>query len=444
MGKKKVKNKRKTELRIIFFIILVAAALFIISTYAWFSTQKNVSITNLTGKVEVAEGLEISLNAKDWTNQLTLGDGEEEYSLTDSTKGEGKFGPYAGHRNITPKELLPVSTTGNVTGQKITDLVMLRGTVDGGIKLHKIVATNEALAADPNPESHNSAVDKYPGYFAFDAFLKNNSKDAIDDILQLNYDSSVQVKQDGNAEAGLQNTVRVAIAQYTADGQTTGTGINALRPGLAPATMQDVDQILQRTGATDNNSAGTYIKDVAIWEPNSNDHVSYIIDNNNKITWSVADAKTYFGQTVDAATKISYTTTSKIPTYALKESAAIYTATINDIYNWSGTETHLEKQRTLQTTRTLDEESGEVLDYSISEGVQNLLSADENNGEFKIPAASIIRIRVYVWLEGQDVDCINWASYGGGITVNLGMVKDSTVGSHETDMQEGDEGTENT
>ena len=74
MGKKSTKNKRKSELRIIFFIILVAAAMFIISTYAWFSTQRNVSITNLSGTVEVAEGLEISLNAKEWFNEIVLND----------------------------------------------------------------------------------------------------------------------------------------------------------------------------------------------------------------------------------------------------------------------------------------------------------------------------------------------------------------------------------
>ena len=58
MKKNSKKSKRKSELKTMFFIILVAAVMFIISTYAWFSTQKNVSITNLQGTVEVAEGLQ--------------------------------------------------------------------------------------------------------------------------------------------------------------------------------------------------------------------------------------------------------------------------------------------------------------------------------------------------------------------------------------------------
>jgi len=51
MGRKKADKKKRNEFKIIFFIILVAAVLFIVSTYAWFSTQRNVSITNLGGIV---------------------------------------------------------------------------------------------------------------------------------------------------------------------------------------------------------------------------------------------------------------------------------------------------------------------------------------------------------------------------------------------------------
>ena len=37
---------------------------------------------------------------------------------------------------------------------------------------------------------------------------------------------------------------------------------------------------------------------------------------------------------------------------------------------------------------------------------------------------------MYVWLEGQDVDCTNLASHGGGIEVNLGLVKNEEVTSN--------------
>ena len=33
---------------------------------------------------------------------------------------------------------------------------------------------------------------------------------------------------------------------------------------------------------------------------------------------------------------------------------------------------------------------------------------------------------MYVWLEGQDVDCINYASLGGSMTINVGLSKPGT------------------
>ena len=33
-----------------------------------------------------------------------------------------------------------------------------------------------------------------------------------------------------------------------------------------------------------------------------------------------------------------------------------------------------------------------------------------------------------MWLEGQDVDCINYASHGGGIHLDLGLIKGKTAG----------------
>lgn len=47
-------------------VMLVAfmAIMLVTSTYAWFAKEKNVTIGNLKGIVNVVEGLEISLDAK--------------------------------------------------------------------------------------------------------------------------------------------------------------------------------------------------------------------------------------------------------------------------------------------------------------------------------------------------------------------------------------------
>ena len=376
MGRSK-KNKKKSEMNAMFFIILLALVIFIISTYAWFSTQRNVSITNLNGTVEVAEGLEISLDAQNWSNGLVLGEEEGQLDIIDNA--------YAGNKNLKPSEMLPVSTLGQVSGQQ-QDLQMLRGKITNSIQLSDIKAMVET---ESNPDS-----DTFPGYFAFDVFLKNSSKqDELDDVLQLNYDSSLEIMETDKSSTGLQNTARVAFAKYN------GTS----------DVMADQATILKETAGIGVGAGTSYITDVAIWEPNSNDHVDYIVQNNNKITGAGA----------------SFNATTQMDTYALKSTSI--GQTIADIYKWDGTESNLSKQNVLQTTKTSTE------DYSIAEGVQNLVSTTDGSTTFGIAPNAICRIRIYLWLEGQDVDCINYASHGGGIKVNIGLVKGSEEGSHELD-----------
>ena len=107
----------------------------------------------------------------------------------------------------------------------------------------------------------------------------------------MNYDSSLKISEDGNATVGLQNTVRVALAKYGTGEITSGTGSNAVREGVADV-MANQTTILQKTGAIEGG-APVYLSDATIWEPNSSDHAQYIVDNNNVITWSAADAQKY-------------------------------------------------------------------------------------------------------------------------------------------------------
>ena len=302
---------------------------------------------------------------------------------------------YSGNHNLSPSEMLPVSTLGLVSGSQ-TDLKMLRGKIENSKELSEIKSMVET---DNTPSSST-----YPGYFAFDIFLKNNSKTDNDDELQLNYDSLLEILEADKSATGLQNTARVAFALYngTAD------------------VMAEQAEILKQTAGIGVGSSPVSIKNVAIWEPNSNDHVPYIVQNNNKITWSSADAVKYATKQLGNGSK-GFDVNTQMPTYGLKDSSI--GSSISDIYKWDGSESNIQKQNTLQTTKKAES------DYTIKEGVQNLISTTDGTSKFTIPANKICRIRIYLWLEGQDVDCINYASHGGGVKVNIGLVKGSTVGA---------------
>ena len=412
----KQKNSRK-RLNSLVLLVAFTAIMLIVSTYAWFSTQKNVTIGGLYGKVNVAEGLQISLDALNWKNEIDLSNAgiTEYFAQTNATLGKNYdlTNPYEGRTNVTPTELLPVSTTGTSNeGIGIQRLNMYRGENTEGIKLTDTKLLPEEAAS---------------GYYAIDLFLQNSSSekavtDNIADLLRLESNSSVTVNS-GKGTTGLQNTLRVGFALFDNAGGNTNDVLVSATP--------DQSQILNAT-KTQN------IIDVAIWEPNASGakvmnkegtavetyaaHVDYIVQNNNNIKWTVADADEYFNKTIDAPAVVKYEADDAIPTFALTSASAAATevdgataGSIANIYDWATPATGLQKQVTLQTANT---------------GVGNdpvqlisVTSTDDSAVNFSIAPGEYHKIRMYVWLEGQDVDCINYASLGGGITLNVGLSK---------------------
>lgn len=383
------KNQRNSRKRLNSLILLVAftAIMLIVSTYAWFSAQQNVSITNLTGIVNVVEGLQISLDAVNWSDTLDL----STLDIIDNA--------YTGHTNFKPTELLPVSTDGRA-GASAKELPMYRGTNTEKVKLSSILPVDTTLTgaddATTNPET-------YPGYIAFDVFLQNSGEGTENEVLQLNSDSKVTVLEDGgNPSVGLQNTVRVAFAQFSGVGEISDTG----------TTLTD------KTNAT-----ASYISDVAIWEPNANAHVANIVGNNNKLILDEVDSTKW--ELTNDGTYDKFTATQAVPTYGLTASSVVANKnSIANIYDWKATPTNttdkgkIAMQYTVQTNTLADE--------SATNPVMDLKSSKDGTTNFAIPANKIVKLRVYVWLEGQDVDCTSYASHGGGIDVNIGLIKGET------------------
>ena len=130
------KNSRK-RLNALILLVAFTAVLLIVSTYAWFSTQKNVTLSNLDGTVKVAEGLQVSLDADNWSNSIDFSTFtpqtalKQQYTTTD--------------HNLIPTEMLPVSTTATEnldktgTGTGIKELSFYRGTNIDSIKLFLMI-----------------------------------------------------------------------------------------------------------------------------------------------------------------------------------------------------------------------------------------------------------------------------------------------------------------
>ena len=492
-------NQRNSRKRLNSLILLVAftAVMLIVSTYAWFSAQKNVTISNLEGKVNVAEGLMVSLDAKTWSQEVDFEDYDQnESSVTGAANYKAslktiKDGSELGDNdglyiiNNIPTELIPVSTTGKAD---ITETSVTIGdntvTTTNGYQVNTVTGSEELnFYAGVNVEGHElydvkiadltetvATQTDFPGYFAIDIFLQNSSKigesetqGEAEETLQLNTNSLLQLVTGGSATTGLQNTARVALAMYEPVDGASLTSAESTVTSSAYVTANQ-SQIL-------NAYKGATISDVAIWEPNASDHIDAIITNVNDTNPVTSDAtvNTLYGGSLttieDTVHYINLASTTLVPTFALTYPSMAVEDTlkgseskgISNIYNWTTTDGKtagsLSRQIALQTEKS-------AADYTIADGgVRNLISitsdgtavyktgattADVTNSEYVDAAESgvvtfdmlkntVVKCRLYVWLEGQDVDCINVASHGSGIHLDLGLVKGQKVGSGATE-----------
>lgn len=404
MGKRTKESKKRINSLIL--LIAFTAILLIVSTYAWFTTQRDVTVANLKGTVEVAESLEISLDAQNWSQRIEIGEAINNDTFLKGISNEnGTL-----NSNYIPKELLPASTDGSADG---IVLPMYAGTLNGN-KLSGIIACDET-ATDTDPKAALSEDNRYAGYFAFDIFLRNSARNSTGtDPLFLNNNTSLSVLKTsdvygntignyvgntlkgvgyngqtyvGDEKSGIQNTVRVGLALFKNTAELTAT-----QAEVRTATV----------GATKT------IGSVAIWEPNSNAHDAQVVTKNGPKGTPI---KTRDGD-------LTMSSTAKFKTFAIMKDDAI--DDIANVYDW--TDDKLTQQNTVQTETGDWDENGKLKKPEGATGVALKTVADSNTA-FAIAKNQISRIRVYVWLEGQDPDCINLASYGGGIELNLGLEK---------------------
>ena len=175
----------------------------------------------------------------------------------------------------------------------------------------------------------------------------------------------------------------------------------------ASSTDTQIDILKKTESETDNG-----IKDIAIWEPNANDHVEYIVENNNKLVNGASDLD-------------DFGASAPVDTYAVNGKAA----SLENVYNIA--DEGVTKQVTCRTQKT-SETNYKINTTSAVVGADRVgkpINLTNTRGqEFQITSNSVSKLRVYLWLEGQDVDCINVASQGGGIELDLGLTRDDFVG----------------
>jgi len=359
MGRRSRKSKRK--INSLFMTLILTAILLIMSTYAWFSANKQVQINLFRAKVSAAEGLQISLDGQTWGSSVDV----SQSILADLAKPTASGGFGTGTDGIHyqfPEELVPVSSDGTITSG---DMNFRYGDV----------------SADGTTLTDTDAVSAQGGgkFIAFDCYFKNSSSQSTDKF-QLDANSAITIGTDdtntaGVDETGVQNTgleysVRAGLVLYGATAAMTADGatVRALTPASGDTTP------IQPKGF--------------IWEPSCKSHINEVVLNDST---RVPAANTQFR-------------TLALNSTASGTVAGINTATV-------GSNTALTEQPSVQTEGT-----------SLASAM-TMTSTESTPSDLELKGNAIMKTRIYIWLEGQDPDCNDTASTGKYINVLLKFTK---------------------
>lgn len=326
---KREKN-RKRKILLALLLVVFTGVILTANTYAWFTSNKTITVDAIDVQVTTANGIQVSTDATNWKTVITNTDLNN--TLLASTL-------YPTNTNQLPFKstnalIAPVSTGGTVDSGKLKMYLGELGTDSNDNTVLTTTAETDTKGAVGN-------------YVAFDLFflVTQNS------VVKLGSGSSVTTST-GATNKGLKNAARVA---WISEGNAAAGDVSSAQ-GLA------------------NGSAGT----LRIWEPNNNVHTDA----------AIADALSTYGMTV--------TSNQVIANYYGVDAVISTGVPLNPIT--PGTNF---KQVTPQ--------------LATGDGA---LTADQT--WFNL-TAGITKVRFYLWVEGQDVDCENNAS-GDAISFNMNFV----------------------
>lgn len=447
-------GKKARKIRKLIITCTLSAVVLIVSTYTWFIGIQTVHVNPFEIEIAATEGLYLSLDGKEWSYELDV----------------MQASAYANNTNqLKNVELVPMSSVGDLdptsSTMKLYEKASLT-TSPGGYRLLASRVNNNTASTitvgEGDDQKTKTLYKEQNGYIAFDLFVKNLSGNEYyyenqplnEEAIYLNFDSIVKVKTNGSDSqelTGIENSVRVAFAQIGRVKATTTD--EELITGLTCNIDTDEDsETFGKPIYTTSTGVTGICRDAQIWEPNDTKHVQ------NAINWykeSCLTRKTD-GDTVNLPTSYNVNTktdgtsnavychadggatktymnanNNALPTYAISNPIAV---TDNvDVYDGAVYNTYLKN-----TAKYTDVQSGvekgykgaaNKTDYKLVEfpyftdTMKNKLGM--SRPEFMTLAPnSITKVRVYIWLEGQDIDNYDFAQLGKTISINFGFTKE--------------------
>ena len=433
-------NKQSRRIRNLVLLCSICAVVLVVSTYAWFIGMKTVNVSSFDVEIAATDGLSLSLNGQYWSDTVSIS--KDNYKPSESVTTASSI--YANSTNTWGgKGLVPISSIGQVDAKSSRLIMFEKGsltTTPGGYRLMASRVDNTTVT--PKQEEGN-------GFVAFDLFVRNLSGSAYyaeynqlnEEAIYLTQNSTVSVVNSGSSDpqnqTGIENSVRVAFAQIgrvEAEKDDTDGKISSEKAGL----VQGI------SCGTDADSKVTKICDryAQIWEPNDTKHVQNAINWYKtaciKRTGSDLTAPESYSGTCGTLANGSYSQTYAVGTViGYDDKIDVYDSGVdadnNPIYN--GYTTSISTTKISGVTKTTDtniiattlkdnEADAKLYEYDYFTDTEKMLTGMDRPTFITLAPNSITKIRVYVYLEGQDVDNYDFASLGKQIKVNFGFTKE--------------------
>lgn len=364
---KTTKKQKKSNLKVSLLLLLLAAVLLISSTYAWFIANNTATISTINVKVETVEGIQISVDADARKDTITNAD------IT------GAGSTYAGAVNQLPGVLKPVSSGAQSTNVTTSQLDMFDVTAADSTDTTGTNVGRKKMVATKATDTHGTTGN----YITFDLFLNLQSTEAKDLYITANskvaWDATRAAADTNTAyqsDKGLQNASRVAFMVFN----------NALTADKTTA---------QGWTYTDGSANSAFV----LWEPNADAHTAAAIEN------AVVEAPYDVPHTNRADLEGE---TKKVPLPYSGVKAAFDAA--QNVYYWNATAANYAS-------------SFQAITPTIATNVANT-----DRQKLITLKPGVTKMRIYMWLEGQDVDCYTGAS-GTYLNFNLQFQVDTVTGA---------------
>ncbi len=400
--------KQKRNVRNLAAVTTLTAIILIVSTYAWFIGLDEVRVENFTVTIAATDSLELSLDGANWTDEIDIDPLTIESIYTGNTNswtGTDKDGNVVG--------LIPMSSVGEMDATASRMMMYEKASLTTDQYGIRLMASRV----------ENTGADEVAGYIAFDLFIKNYTgaqyiptvNTADEEAIYLLDNSTVDVSLTGAADAteealreasGIENSVRVAFAQI----------------GRVEGTTTDVDAITGITCTDDAASAVTGIcRTATIWEPNDTAHAKGAVDYYNlncSLRGDAANVTTANGNGCETVADGEF-----VPTYAVNT----YFGSDADVNIYDGGYNGLEviNVPAADADGTAYPNAGIATLAAVDTftDTEKLLTDGDRPELMTLAPNSITKVRVYVYLEGQDIDNYDWAIDGKQIAVEFGFSK---------------------